>query len=391
VIFHFLAPVFLLNSIFGALAVLSFALQLWQFFAARKFPLHKRITDVAFLPAISILKPLEGSDATTAGSLGSWFNQDYAGPIQILFGVARANDPVCEIVRELIQKYPKADAQLAICGDVLGTNGKISTLIQLERMAKHGLILTSDADIRAPQDFLGNIAAPLRDEKIALVNCFYKLANPVTSAMQWEAVAINADFWSQVLQSQTLQPLDFALGAAILVRRKSLEEAGGFKAFANRLADDFQIGNQIAKRGGKIALCPVTVECWDAPVGWRDVWKHQLRWARTIRVSRPLPYFFSILSNATLWPLLWLIISLITTKTLCAPLAAVFLLLVRIAVAQSLQRRLVQSSRSVAPFWLVPVKDMLQTAIWIGAFCGNKIEWRGQKMRLRGDGILENI
>lgn len=390
-IFRFLAPVILLNAIFGALAVLSFALLLWQFFAARKFPLHKRIADPAFSPAISILKPLKSCDSTTADSLRSWFNQDYAGPVQILFGVADANDPVCETVRELIQKYPKADAQLVVCGEVLGANGKVSTLIQLERMAKHELILASDADVRAPLDFLGNIAAPLRDPKIALVNCFYKLANPVTSAMQWEAIAINADFWSQVLQSQTLQPLDFALGAAILMRRKSLEEAGGFKAFANCLADDFQIGNQIAKRGGKIALCPVIVECRDVPMNLGDVWKHQLRWARTIRVSRPLPYFFSILSNATLWPLLWLIVSLLTAKTVCSPLAAVFLLLVRIALAQSLQRRFVQSSPPIAPFWLVPVKDLLQTAIWIGAFCGNTIEWRGQKMRLHRDGILENV
>jgi hypothetical protein len=57
------------------------------------------------------------------------------------------------------------------------------------------------------------------------VNCFYRLANPTTTAMQWEAVAINADFWSQVLQSQTLKPLDFALGAAILLRRKACKKS----------------------------------------------------------------------------------------------------------------------------------------------------------------------
>lgn len=390
-IFHFLAPVILLNAIFGALAFLSFALLLWQFIAARKFPLHKRIADPAFAPAISILKPLKGCDATTADSLGSWLKQEYVGRVQILFGVAGADDPVCEMARELIQKYPNADVQLALCGENLGTNGKVSTLVQLERMASHELILVSDADIRVPPDFLGNIAAPLHDPETALVNCFYKFANPVTSAMQWEAVAINTDFWSQVLQSQTLQPLDFALGAAILVRRKSLDDVGGFKAFANYLADDYQIGNRIAKRGGKIALCPVVVESRDAPMNWGDVWRHQLRWARTIRVSKPLPYFFSILSNATLWPLVWLVVSLITIRTFCAPLTAVFLLLVRIALAQSLQRRFVQSPQNVAPFWLVPVKDLLQTAIWVGAFCGNKIEWRGQKMRLRRDGTLENV
>ena len=380
----------LLKFILAALAVLSFELVLWQFLAARKFPLHKRIADPEFSPAVTILKPLKGCDPTTAASLESWLKQNYGGPIQFLFGVASADDPVCGVVRELIGKYPKADARLLVCGESLGMNAKVSTLIQLERVARHDLILVSDADVRAPEDFLGNIVAPLREPEVALVNCFYRIANPVTRAMEWEAVGINADFWSQVLQSRTLKPLDFALGAAILQRRKSLEQVGGFAAFANCLADDYQIGNQISKNGGRIALCPVVVECWDAPMNWRAVWKHQLRWARTIRVCQPVPYFFSILSNGTFWPLLWLIYSLVLGKMIYA-LAAFVLVLARALIARSLQRRFNAGSQRPAPFWLVPVKDLLNAVIWAIAFCGNKIEWRGRKMRLRRDGNLEPV
>jgi ceramide glucosyltransferase len=378
------------NFIFAALAVLSLALLFWQFFAAQKFPLHRHIADPAFAPALSILKPLKGCDATTAESLQSWFHQNYTGPIQILFGVARADDPVCNVVRELLQKNPGIDAQLIICGETLGANAKASTLIQLEKHVKHDLILVNDADVRVAADFLGNIVMPLRVVEVALVNCFYRLANSVNVAMQWEAIAVNADFWSQVLQAQMLKPLDFAMGAAILVRRKSLEAIGGYSALANCLADDYQIGNRVVKNGGKIALCPVVVDCWDSPMDWRAAWKHQSRWARTIRVCMPLPYFFSILSNATLWPLLWFIVALLATKTICAPLTAMAFILIRIALAQSLQRRFLQSGR-IAPFWLVPVKDLLQTAIWAAAFTGNTVEWRGQKMRLLPNGDLEAI
>ena len=383
-----------LNLTFGALAVLSFALLLWQILAARKFPLHRKIADPTFAPAISILKPLKGCDATTRESLETWLNQNYSGPIQILFGVADANDSVCKIVQELLQKNPGQNPKLAVCPENLGANGKVSTLAQLEKLAQHDLILISDADVRVPPDFLVNFVTPLREEKTGLVNCFYRLANPTTTAMQWEAVAINTDFWSQVLQSQTLKPLDFALGAAILIRKKSLEEIGGFKSLANCLADDYQLGNRIFKNGGAIALCPVVVECWDAPANWRDVWKHQLRWARTIRVCQPLPYFFSILSNATFWPLLWLFASLAAGKTFCAPLTAVVFVLLRIALAQNLQRRFSLNSQlstlnRISPFWLVPLKDLLQAAIWLGAFLGSTVEWRGQKMKLRRDGTLE--
>jgi ceramide glucosyltransferase len=376
------------EATFAALALLSLALALWQWLAAQRFPLHRRVTDFSFAPAITLLKPLKGCDATTAESFQSWFNQNYPGQIQILFGVADADDTACPIVRELIEKNPGRDAQLIVCTESLGANGKVSTLIQLERLAKHPLILVSDADVRVPPDFLANLAAPLRDPKTGLVNCFYRLANPVTAAMRCEAIAINADFWSQVLQSASLKPLDFALGAVMLTRRNLLEETGGFRALAGCLADDYQLGHRIAKKGHHIALCPVVVECWDAPMNWRDVWKHQLRWARTIRVCQPVPYFFSILSNATFWPLLWLLASPALSKTLYAPLAALALLLMRIIIAQSLQRRFSPSRDNLAPSWLVPVKDLLQAAVWLGAFLGNTVEWRGQKMRLRRDGTL---
>ena len=407
------SPVNFANAILAVLALLSLALALWQWFAARRFPLHRRVIDLSFSPGITLLKPLKGCDETTTESLQSWFNQNYTGRTQIIFGVADTDDPVCKIVRELIGKNPGRDVQLIICNKLSGANAKVAKLVQLEKLAKHDLILVSDADVRVPSDFLVNVVAPLRDEgragsplpakatqardgaygvtrptAVGLVNCFYRLANPTTTAMQWEAVAINADFWSQVLQAASLKPLDFALGAVMLTRRKLLEEIGGFRALADCLADDYQLGHRIAQNGHHIALCPVVVECWDAPMNWREVWQHQLRWARTIRVCQPLPYFFSILSNATFWPLLWLVVSLVSEKSLCGPLTAVACLLIRICLAQNLQRRLMQSQDNLAPPWFVPVKDLLQVAVWIGAFTGSTVEWRGRRMKLRRDGTM---
>jgi ceramide glucosyltransferase len=378
----------LLNATLAALAWLSLVLALWQWLAAKRFPLHQRAADKSFSPALTLLKPLKGCDGTTAASLASWFDQNYAGQTQILLGVAGADDPVCEIVRKLIAEHPGRDAQLVICGEPAGANAKVAKLARLERLAKYELLVVSDADVRVPPDLLVNVVAPLRDSGVGLVSCFYRLANPTTPAMRWEAVAINADFWSQVLQAASLKPPDFALGAVMVTRRKILEEIGGFGALADCLADDYQLGHRLVQRGHRTAFCPGGVECWEAPMSWRDVWQHQLRWARTIRVCRPLPYFFSILSNATLWPLLWLVASLAVTKTLYVPLAAIVCLLIRIALAQNLQRRLMQTRDLAAYGWLVPVKDLLQAALWLGAFAGNRVEWRGQKMRLRRDGTL---
>jgi len=381
-------PVHILNQALAVFANLSSLLLLWQWFAARRFPLHEKSPPGSFAPPVSILKPLKGCDDTTAASLQSWLTQEYAGTLEILFGVADARDPVCDLVRRLMAENPGRLARLVVCENPAGANAKVAKLAQLQPLAAHDLILISDADVRVPPDFLTNFVAPLREEQTALVNCFYRLANPATTAMRWEAVAINADFWSQVLQARMLQPLDFALGAAILIRRSALEAIGGFAALANCLADDYQLGRRIARNGHRIALGPVVVECWEMPQNWRQVWKHQLRWARTIRVCRPAPYFLSILSNATLWPALWLAAAGVAGTGLGAPLAAGGLLLLRILLARNLQRRFTPERKLISPFWLTPVKDLLQAAIWLASFLGGTIEWRGQTLKVRPDGTL---
>src|SRR5206468_868334 len=117
------------------------------------------------------------ADVDSLHCLESWLRQDYAGPMQVLFGVASAGDPVCEIVRPLMAAFPGRDAQLVICGDSPGANSKVSTLVQLHHQAKHEVIIVSDADVHVAPDVVANVVAPLRDPEVALVNCFYRLAN----------------------------------------------------------------------------------------------------------------------------------------------------------------------------------------------------------------------
>jgi len=377
----------ILNLALACLALLSIVLLIWQWLAARKFPLHKRITVHGTLPAVTLLKPLKGVEPATADCLRSWLRQDYPGTIQVLFAVASHADPVCELVTTLMKEHPGIDAELVVVEHLIGPNAKVSKLAELEQRAKHDVFVVSDADVRVPADFLQQVVSALGDSKVGLVNCFYRLANPSTLPMQWESIAINADFWSQVLQSRMLKPLDFALGAVMVTHRRHVQEIGGFKSLADCLADDYQLGHRIAKAGGKIALSEVVVECWDAPMSWRAVWKHQLRWARTIRVCQPIPYFFSILSNPLLWALIW-VLAVPQRWSWITLIAAVIL---RAWISHDLQRRLNRSNHHAAFVGMTPLKDLLQVALWFFAFAGNTVEWRGRKFRLRADGTLEEV
>jgi cellulose synthase/poly-beta-1,6-N-acetylglucosamine synthase-like glycosyltransferase len=154
----------ILNAIFGGLATLSFILLVWQWLAARRFPLHRRSAEQqlgtkdpngpsgcpAFQPAVTLLKSLKGADAATEDCLRSWFAQNYPSELQILFGVVSAEDPVCAIVKKLTQEFPQRDVVLEVIPTLIGTNAKISKLAELEKLAKHDILVVSDADVRVP-------------------------------------------------------------------------------------------------------------------------------------------------------------------------------------------------------------------------------------------------
>jgi len=225
--------------------------------------------------------------------------------------------------------------------------------------------------------------APFRDPDVGLVHCLYRLANPSNFAMRWEAFGVNADFWSEVLQARTLKPMDFALGAVMALRRADLAAIGGFDGLVDYLADDYQLGQRIAGRGGRVILCSVVVECWSAPTTGREAWQHQMRWARTIRACQPAAYFFSILSNGTLWPLLW---------ALAKPEPLIFAVaggcvLVRMLTALWSEWRM-NRHLDFNSLWLAPVKDLLQVVLWAMAFTGNHVHWRGQRLRVLRGGRL---
>jgi ceramide glucosyltransferase len=371
----------------AVLTGISFLLMLWQWLEGRLFPLHRRVRGRAFAPGLTLLKPLKGCDAATEACLRSWLTQSYTGPIQVLFAVDHPDDPVCTVVQRLLAKHPEADARLVVLPERLGPNAKASKLAQLEPLAEQDLLVISDADVKAPPDLLTNLAAAFQEEGVGLVNPFYRLGEPTTVAMHCEALAVNGDFWTSVLQARRFGPLRFALGATMAVRRETVRRLGGLRVLVDYLADDYELGRRVASTGAKVALCPVAVDCLNAPEGWGHVWKHQLRWARTIRACQPLAYGASIVSNPTLWPLLlWGAVP----TTLTAQVVGVCLL-VRLLTALDNQRRLCQTMAHWMWLWLAPIKDLFQAAWWALAFLGNRVEWRGSRFRVTRQGRLEAL
>lgn len=382
----------LISLLSSAAAVQSVGISLWQHRLAMRFPLHGDDPFTAALshpfPGITLLKPLKGADGETQKNLESWLTQDYPGPVQILFGVASEQDPVVEIVEGLLKQHPTLNARLIVCPPNGAANPKVSTLLQLFPKAAHDVLVISDADVRVPNRLLREIQQGLTQPGVGLVHCLYRIANPTTLPLKLEALAVNADFWAQVVQAQSLGMLDFALGAVMGISRPVLQEIGGFARIANFLADDFQLGNAVAKTGRRNALTSVVVECFGKPSGWKETWLHQLRWTRTVRICKPMPFFLSLLGNATLWPVLWACLHANHTGAWIALLSWICL---RCVLARQRKLKLAGSHSSLESTWLSPVQDLVQSALWLFAQFGNQVHWRGKNYKVLAGGRMVEI
>lgn len=372
------------HVVLGGLAFLSLGLLFWQWLAGRRFLSHQPTGDRSFLPSVSVLKPLKGVDSETAACLRSWLRQDYSGEIEFLFCAEPVDEAAIRLVEELQTEF--RNVRLLKMDQPAGPNIKVSKLMLLAEQARHDILCPSDADTCVAPDFLIQLVQPLRDEKVGIVNGCYAAANPRNAAMWWEAIGINADFWAQVIQAIELKPMDFALGAVMAMRHETLKEIGGFDSVREYLADDFQIGQRVVAKQLRIELLPMVAECRDPEFGWRQAWQHQIRWARTIRGCRPVAYFFSLLNNTTLWLLLWLATPVPPPGYIVAAG-----LLIRALVAANLMRQLTGHCRHTSWLWMVWIKDLLGVLLWLLAFSGNTVVWRGARYRLDSGGLLKPL
>jgi ceramide glucosyltransferase len=357
------------------------------FLAARSTPLP------AFAPGVSVLKSLKGSDPGMLDAFRSHCRQSYTGEYELLFGVVSLDDPAVEAVQQLIAEFPERPIRLVECPQRLGTNGKVSTLIQLALHARHDFLLINDSDITVSPCYLERIMAGFAPEGssaqvIGLVTALYRGRAHGTLPSRLEALGIATDFQAGVLLSKWIENgLHYGLGSTLAVRHEALDKIGGLEVLVDQLADDYELGARVAQAGFGILLSPEVVETHIAAYGWRGFIDHQLRWSRTVRDARPGGYVGLIFTHGLGWALLNAVTSGLSPLSLWL-LGASFLL--RLALAMTVGS-VVLADRQVLPgLWLLPLRDLIAMATWVAGFASNTIVWRGERFALR-NGKLEKI
>ena len=252
-------------------------------------------------------------------------------------------------------------------------------LAELARRARHSVLLVNDSDIVVEPGYLRAVTAPLADPNVGMVTCLYR-AGAGSWASRFEALGIATEFAPSVMVARLLGMADFALGSTMVFRTGTLERIGGFAAIANYLADDYQLGRHIAQLGYRIDFAPVVVETDLGGGSWAQTWRHQLRWSRTIRVSRPSGYYGYVVTHATLWGLVAL-----AAHQWVAGAAA---LAVRIMAGVWVGAGTLGDRKVLRDFWLIPLRDLFGFAVWAAGIFGDTVEWRGRELKLRPDGRI---
>lgn len=323
-------------------------------------------------PPVSVLKPLHGDEPLLEQALTSFCLQDY--PVfQIVFGLQDPADPALHVIRRLRARFPDRDIAVVIDPTPHGTNRKVANLINMQAAAKHDILVISDSDIHVAPDYLRGVVATLAEPGTGLVTSLYAglPANPGLAA-QLGATQINHAFLPGTLMARGLGR-DACLGATMAIRRETLDAVGGLASVMHELADDAVLGMRVNGLGLDVRLAPTVPATTVPETAMSDLFRHELRWGRTIQSLAPIGYALSALQ----YPIFWALLSVAFSGG--APWSlALFAAAWGLRAGAALFMDGVLRLASVAPIWLFPLRDVLSVTIILASYGSDNVHWRGQ-------------
>ena len=366
--------------------------------AAMRFGLRRRREQrvpADFLPALSVLKPLHGTEPGMERNFESFFEQDYPH-FELLFCARQETDPGLQLARRVGARYPQVVARYITCGEPMPKfhNAKVYSLARLDSEAKNDLFITSDADVRVQPDYLRRMVQTLKDPHVGLASCVYlgtacgDSKGRARLSSQLDAVGKSVEMTSGVLVADMLEGTKFALGATMAVRRRSFQDVGGFEELGQFYADDFVLGNRLAAQGTGVLLATHVIRLMvqDSPF-WLS-FRNQLRWMQSTRRSRPWGHFGSGLTFAIPFGLLGLAWGMLSGHAWLGVLWLLAMVVNRWVQAASILRAL-GDAQWMRGTLIYPLRDFLGFVLWLASYGGDNFYYRGKIFKLREGGRVE--
>ncbi|WP_025602769.1 bacteriohopanetetrol glucosamine biosynthesis glycosyltransferase HpnI [Burkholderia sp. WSM2230] len=333
-------------------------------------------------PPVTVVKPLHGSEWALLHNLSTFCEQNYAGPVQFLFGVHDAMDPALQAVDELRRLHPQADISVIADSSLYGPNRKISNIINMLPHARHDVLVFADSDVGVGPDYLRTIVGELERPGVGLVTCVYRGEPDPGFWPRLSAAATHYQFLPGVVTGLALGLARPCFGQTIAMTRATLEKIGGFMPFVRHLAEDHAIGEAVRALGQKVSIPPLAVSHACVEASPAQLVSHELRWSRTIRSVDPLGHLGSVLMH----PLaLALLAAAFSGSARWAWLIAALAVSARFALKFSADRAL---RRTHGGLWLLPIWDIVSFSIFVASFWSSRVIWRGFSFKVDGDGLL---
>ncbi|HTU33219.1 MAG TPA: bacteriohopanetetrol glucosamine biosynthesis glycosyltransferase HpnI [Candidatus Acidoferrum sp.] len=336
------------------------------------------------LPPVSILRPIYGLDREAYENFASFCRQEYP-EFEMLFCVSAGTDPAVPVIQKLIADFPQRQIRLLIGSEPLGVSDKINKLCRMASEARHDVLVVCDSDVRVEPGFLRAVAVPFADPAVGGVTCLYRGLTEGSLAAGLEAIGNSTDFAAGVLVARALSGVNFMLGAVMATTKARLAGIGGFEALVNHFADDYELGNRIARAGHRIELSRFPVSIVYPRENFAGAFRQQTRWYASIKHSRPWGHIGLIFSQALPWTILAAVIAPRAWMSL-AYVGAYLVLRPWTAWAvgvEGMRDDLVRHK-----FWLLPLRDAFAFASWIASFLPRRINWRGQQFYVRNRQLI---
>lgn len=366
------------------LTLAGLAFLLIALLGARAFRKEPQPAPLAAWPSVSILKPVKGWDPERYEAFASHCRQQYGGRYELVLGLTDPDDAeILTEVERLRAEFPQALLRTVECGDRLGTNGKVSTLVQMLPHALGDVIVINDADIVVSPTYLSRVVTDLQQPGVGMVTAPYlgRTAKHPTVWARLESLGISTDFLPGVLTSRLLdRGIRFGMGSTLALRAETMKRVGGLEPLLDLLADDYELGARVHAAGMRVVLSPEVVSTSVPQYTFQQFWEHQLRWARGVRDVRRAGYLGLCLSYALPWALANVVASgaALPSLTLLS-----LVLLARTAVALNAGVGMLRDGQVFRDLWLVPLRDCVGLLLWAWSFAGEDVVWRGQRFQLQ--------
>ena len=344
-------------------------------------------------PGASIIKPCFSNLDHEEENFKIFFEQDYLGPVQLIFVVSNETDPIVPLVRKMISENPQTDASLVVSKTRRAYWHKIDAMYDAHQFVKHEIVLWSDSDAIVKKNYVTQMVGCLSEKGVSLVTTPQYDARVDNFATALKALGNNCDIAGLVmLMHPFIRNKKVAWGHSIGFRLAEFKkfEKEAWERLSDSFGDDLILPFMFNKYGKKVVFrnvyCPVQYSgktlrqmiyqqerfalCQKAFLG-----KFTLLWGPLLSPVVPATFFCLL---APFEALSWQ----------CLALAVGFRILVSILFESLILKSL---KMTLKYFWTIPLWDLTRIYLVLYAVTHEKVEYHGKTYRFVDQFRLQEV